>query len=288
MAPKLTTETKTVTPTMAKRFLEKNHPKNRPIQWGRVEAFVADMQRGAWKLTHQGICFDAEDYLIDGQHRLQAIVKSGVAVEMLVVHNAVGEFEAPIDRGQPRSLTLITGKTRRQIATISLLRQFEQGYQSTTPVTMEDLEQFSARHAEGIQQLEAIRGSSRFMAGTAAALAWALPGDTLKVTAWANAALTGEMLSKGDPALAYRRWLEREKQRRPSPWTAAMATFNCIRSHLTDMKLASVYTGESGFRAITARRRKLGIEHTPSTDLVPGLSLKPSRGERGEDSEEAE
>ena len=55
--PTIKLEQKKVTPAMAKKFLEKNHPKNRPIQWGRVSAFEKDLRAGAWKLTHQGGLF---------------------------------------------------------------------------------------------------------------------------------------------------------------------------------------------------------------------------------------
>ena len=35
-----------------------------------------DMKAGHWRLTHQGIAFDPAGVLIDGQHRLWAIVES--------------------------------------------------------------------------------------------------------------------------------------------------------------------------------------------------------------------
>src|SRR5271166_4925370 len=102
-------EVVSVTPELAKRWLGKNHPGNRPVAWSRVASFANDMRDGNWKLTHQAIGFDGSDMLIDGQHRLEAVVQSGVTVQMLVVRNRVGDFHDPIDRGAPRSLALLMG-----------------------------------------------------------------------------------------------------------------------------------------------------------------------------------
>jgi hypothetical protein len=55
------------------------------------------------------------------------------------------------------------------------------------------------------------------------------------------------------------------------PWLMAMAALNCIRHHLSGSKINSVFTGESGYRALTARRRALGIPNTPSATQVPAM-----------------
>lgn len=80
---------------------------NRPMQNKRVNQYAADMLAGRWILTHQGIAFDCEGNLIDGQHRLQAVVRSGKAVYMVVAYNVPrGNMANPtiIDGGQGRNL----------------------------------------------------------------------------------------------------------------------------------------------------------------------------------------
>jgi hypothetical protein len=72
-----------VTPSQAEKWLAKNHPRNRNISLRLVDAFTADMLAGEWRLTHQGICFDGEGQLIDGQHRLTAVVKSGKTIQLV-------------------------------------------------------------------------------------------------------------------------------------------------------------------------------------------------------------
>ena len=67
-----------VGPDLAARWLDGN-THNRPLKQTLVDRFVRDMQAGRWRLTHQGIAFDADGMLIDGQHRLWAIVISATS-----------------------------------------------------------------------------------------------------------------------------------------------------------------------------------------------------------------
>jgi hypothetical protein len=53
-----------------------------PLSKRTVRDFAEAMRRGDWRLTHQGIAFDASGALVDGQHRLAAIVEADVPVEI--------------------------------------------------------------------------------------------------------------------------------------------------------------------------------------------------------------
>ena len=76
-----------ITPELAAYWLEKNHCDNRKLRKDLVSEYAKDMECGRWILTHQGIAFDREGRLIDGQHRLAAVVKSGAVVQMAVTWN---------------------------------------------------------------------------------------------------------------------------------------------------------------------------------------------------------
>lgn len=99
-----------ITPGLADAWLKKN-PGNRPIRKAVVKSFALDMLAGNWKLTHQGVAFDAAGNLIDGQHRLTAVIMAGVPVRMMVTTGLPGREEGHatstmdvIDRGAPRSI----------------------------------------------------------------------------------------------------------------------------------------------------------------------------------------
>jgi len=72
-----------VTPGMAAEFLKKNGV-NRPIRNTHVNGYAQVIREGGFKTTHQGLAFAFNGTLLDGQHRLLAIIKSGIAVEMMI------------------------------------------------------------------------------------------------------------------------------------------------------------------------------------------------------------
>jgi hypothetical protein len=79
------TELVEMTPALAKEFLKLNTI-NRPVRPSHVETLFQAFSRGEYVTTHQGIAFDSEGRLIDGQHRLLAIASmpDGFSVQILV------------------------------------------------------------------------------------------------------------------------------------------------------------------------------------------------------------
>lgn len=71
----LRTEYLIVTPQMAREWLERN-TFNRPVTPGHVATMVRDILAGRWVLTHQGISFAKSGRLMDGQHRLLAVLRA--------------------------------------------------------------------------------------------------------------------------------------------------------------------------------------------------------------------
>lgn len=109
-----------ISPKKAAQWLE-NNPSNRPIRKKHVLFLSKQMAAGEWQVTHQGIAFDENGNLCDGQHRLAAIVKSGIAVEMMVTQGvARGKFTA-FDTGVGRTISDVTGVHRRVIEVVNVL-----------------------------------------------------------------------------------------------------------------------------------------------------------------------
>ena len=146
-----------VTPDKAKKWLAKNHPHNRSVSWNRVEAFVNDMVAGNWRLTHQGIAFDGDGYLIDGQHRLHAVVNSGKAIEMAVVTNETAGFHDPIDRGAPRSVAMLAGMKVKVAASLKVLKHLESGSVTATgravPMTVAECLEIAQHHQKWLDMI---------------------------------------------------------------------------------------------------------------------------------------
>lgn len=87
MKIKVNAEIMEITPTIAKIWLEKN-ANNRPLRQGVVNAYAEDMLHNRWEVNAQPIVFGRAGELLDGQHRLNAIVKANVPVYMMVVNDA--------------------------------------------------------------------------------------------------------------------------------------------------------------------------------------------------------
>ena len=107
------TKIETIKPQYALEVLEKKNPRNRTLSEGTVQAYATDMKNGRWVTTHQGIAFDENGNLIDGQHRLWAVVFSNCEVEfnvtrdvpMSAIKNGLEVFTMDtIDRNRPRTV----------------------------------------------------------------------------------------------------------------------------------------------------------------------------------------
>lgn len=99
MKPKVSVVT--VTPKDAARWLEANG-KNRSVRPRLVDAYARDMENGNWQLTGEAVKFAVDGSLLDGQHRLAAVVASGCSVDMLVVRGLTHEAQEVMDSGAKR------------------------------------------------------------------------------------------------------------------------------------------------------------------------------------------
>jgi hypothetical protein len=90
-----------VTPEQAREWLETNVG-NRYLRRSSREKLVHSLEQGHWRLTHQGVAFDQNNALFDGQHRLGAIADSGVPAQLMVFEGCDrGTFDV-IDRSSNR------------------------------------------------------------------------------------------------------------------------------------------------------------------------------------------
>lgn len=95
-------QVRTITPAMAEEMLKKN-TQNRPLNQNYAQLYAKDMKAGNWKLNGEPIIFDDNGNLIDGQHRLMAVVIAGVPVDMLVVYGVGSDSFETIDSGKKRT-----------------------------------------------------------------------------------------------------------------------------------------------------------------------------------------
>lgn len=151
-----------VTPTLAEQWLATNTDNNRRLSKTTIQRYAADMIRDRWQPTGEAIKFDRQGRLIDGQHRLNAVVAARKTVQMLVVRDLSSEVIQVLDTGKPRSaadaLTIaghngysneLAALARKIIAhnagTQSILQQKKIRI-TGQPITNQDITEYCAAH----------------------------------------------------------------------------------------------------------------------------------------------
>lgn len=92
-----------ITPALAAEYLKQNTA-NRNFMPSASAIYHRDMQDNDWVITHEGIAFTESGILADGQHRLTAIVNSGVSCWFLVTRGLTEKAIEVINRGRLRTL----------------------------------------------------------------------------------------------------------------------------------------------------------------------------------------
>ena len=111
----VTMKTILVTPEIAKYWLGKSNFSNRSIRKSHVDSLAGCIKRGEWRVSPQGIVFHTEGRLLDGQHRLKAVVQANIPVYMVVFKvQDEGIFQV-LDQGAKRNISDISGVDRRVV-----------------------------------------------------------------------------------------------------------------------------------------------------------------------------
>ncbi len=148
---------KTITPALAAEMLKKN-TRNRPVNVYHVKRLAREMEMGRWKINGGTICFNG-DLLIDGQHRLQAVVASGKTIQTYVVEGLPSDVFNTIDTGKRRNagdtLALMGIKCSRSVASaLTFVDRIVTGkvyYKAKLAVTNAEVQDLYARYP-GIEE----------------------------------------------------------------------------------------------------------------------------------------
>lgn len=93
-----------VTPDMAREWLGFN-THNRNVRGRVVAGYAADMKNGDWKLNGETVKFAGDGMLLDGQHRLHAVIEADLTVPMLVVRGLDATAQDTMDDGVTRKFS---------------------------------------------------------------------------------------------------------------------------------------------------------------------------------------
>jgi hypothetical protein len=100
----ITSNVENVDPVKARKWLKQNTD-NRRLRQHRVEDLVGAILRGEWQFDGSPIRFSKSGKLLDGQHRLAAIEKSGRSLQLLIVRGLPEEAQEVMDRNLGRKFS---------------------------------------------------------------------------------------------------------------------------------------------------------------------------------------
>ena len=213
----------TITPARAKQFLEKNLENNRNVVKQVVDRYAFDMQQGHWYVElGDPIRFNLDGELIDGQHRLLAIIKSGVTLQMLVTRGLANDTIHAVDSGKGRrpadvlkirgyKHTPLLGAALRRIAII------KQGPVTATrryTATRSELVEMAEKHTdlqESCAKVKAIGGVQPSLVALIHYLGSCLLDKGVEADEFMTVFNTGIQTFEGDPAHLFREKLLRER-----------------------------------------------------------------------------
>lgn len=207
-----------VTPAIASQLLTRND-KNRPLRQERVRSLARDMKEGRWRFNGAAIVVDLDGNLLDGQHRLAAIVESGLSFEMTMARDVDLDIFDTIDAGVRRkgADVLAIAGIKSAISTAATLRMIS-WYRSGQPhfqnfrlsnAGVAEAHRDYADAAEIVGTLFAKKGLRQLRANAPfyAAMREAYLVNRSITDEFIEGVSDGAELSRGDPRLTYREWM---------------------------------------------------------------------------------
>jgi hypothetical protein len=214
---------------------------NRPQISGSVADLLKDILGANWMFNHQGIAFDSDGKLIDGQHRLEAIVRAdkvqpGIMVPIQITWNLPPQSNRKIDLARRRNTgTFLAmdghGSASRLNTILKLIWLYETADFDTAPSKahwgqipdLDTIQKTLAEHPLAVDACNIGGQLQSFITASAAGAAWVIcveryPADmNMEFVAGIK---TGANLGEGDPRLALRNWAANRKQegKRATPY----------------------------------------------------------------------
>ncbi|ADG97657.1 hypothetical protein Srot_1186 [Segniliparus rotundus DSM 44985] len=199
-------------PEEAEELLGHN-TRNRNLRPAHRDALARDMTEGRWKENAAPVQVAADGTLLDGQHRLSAIVKSGVRLKLLLVTGLPKDSQHVMDSGAKRTVadalridgvpdaTKVASAAR---AVIMLDQRHVPTHTETVAFAREHAEQLACATRLGYQVYRDLAGSP----SSWAAAAWRiLAVDHVNGHMFLHLLASGEMIGHGHPAYTLRRKL---------------------------------------------------------------------------------
>jgi len=247
-----------VSPDLALTMLRQNK-QNRDTKETDITFFTEEILAGRWANLADGVAFDSRGVLVDGQHRLMAIIKAGRTVTMKVAFGLSPESRIAVDvRSRVSDSSLLEadgfthGDMRAAVAKLFMvyvkfpekkLRRFSM---DDVVVAVKELQpelDYLASHYRALSRM-GLRAPLLF------ALTMGLRKDRPGTVAFTTRLVNFERRGPNDPAVKFEHLAKPEKGR--SREALLQAGLRCIRAALAGEELERVRTAENELQHFVA------------------------------------
>lgn len=223
----VTVAVEVITPAIAKKMLEGNTD-NRKLRRQRVAQYTDAMKRGMWEIQNDAITISKTGKLLNGQHRLTAIVESDQPCQCVVLRGVEDSAFTAIDSGLSRTVndSLVAAGVTSNATHLSPIAKTLIGMDAginifdtaaMALVQRHDVVDYVEKNSEILdwalsvsRKADSAVGGIRHAWGVFAILA-AQKHGTEKVDEFVNLVVDGAGLKPGDSPLALRNWLSRQR-----------------------------------------------------------------------------
>ena len=245
-----------VTPLRANELLSILDENQRKLRPSNVRSIKLSFAQDRIVLSGDAIII-ANGKLIQGQHRLRAIVESGKTIPLFVMTSTDQNLYDHIDGGLPRKFA---DRVSKDIpfsavigAAINFVRRYDQGAGGKHGLTLwggdvlhckSDQKEYFLKHRESLQEAVVIaKESKRILFGPSIGtafleLAWRNPKDKIPSSTFLNTLISGLNMRDGSAVYNLRRWLEKERDsskkcRQETLFAEMVKAWNCKQTHQT-------------------------------------------------------
>lgn len=231
-------------PQLAAELL-KGNTHNRRLNQATFMRYVEDMVNNRWLFNGVPVIIDTHGRVVDGQHRLHAVIESGVTVPMIIVEGIGMEAQNTIDIGRPRSVAdqlaiegvgsaTIAASVATMLARYNKWPQYVWGGHRTPSKT--DQMDFYYKYQEFMPEATAAARSAfsniRVQKSVYGSL-YVLVALAHRLDYWQefhDGVISGANLDEGDPRLAFRNVPLQATKSKQGTWLAQMNLAKGIRA----------------------------------------------------------
>jgi len=241
----------TITPSYAHQMLRLN-TSNRPVRRGHVNFLASEMANARWQETAETISVAEDGTVVDGQHRLLAIIESGVTLDMWVASGVPMSAQNVVDMRAPRTVAdqmhlrdgvknanSVVGACR----IITSVCCYYQNYKLSTAQARQVYGLFQCEIDTAIEACRPHKAAARTQ--VYGALAFFLKASP-KLETFVSRIGDGVGLQDTDPAYAVREWLSKDSINRNYTRTAVECLANAAFAEIVGSPVKVLRSGGSG------------------------------------------